>query len=405
MLPQQFDVAIVGAGLAGTALAAALGGSGLRVALLEAQPLALQWPALADDVANFDSRVSALTAASQQWLEELGAWPLVAAQRLTAYRHMQVWDGEGTGSIAFDAAAVNQPALGHIVENRLLQIALLQCVARHRNVQVFNPVRVTAFARAAEQLEIALEDGRTLHAELLVAADGATSRVREWAGFAVREWDYGHHALVATVATELPHGHTARQIFRREGPLAFLPLPDSDGSQRFCSIVWSTTPDEAQSLLAAGDDEFRARLAQAFEHRLGAITASSRRFSFPLRARHAVDYAAPGIALLGDAAHTIHPLAGQGINLGLLDAQVLAAEILRATTRGLRPGDASALARYQRQRKGDNMATLAAMEGFKRLFGATNLPARLLRNTGLQWVDRSAPLKRLLIRQAMGLSA
>lgn len=405
MLPQQFDVAIVGAGLAGTALAAALGGSELRVALLEAQPLTLEWPALADHVASFDSRVSALTAASQAWLEQLGAWPLVAAQRLTAYKHMQVWDGEGTGSIGFDAAAVNQPALGHIVENRLLQTALLQCVARHRNVQVFNPVQVTAFARAADRLEIALENGRTLQTELLVAADGANSRVREWAGLRLREWDYGHQALVATVATELPHRHIARQIFRREGPLAFLPLPDSTGAQRFCSIVWSTTPDEAQSLLAASDNEFRERLAQAFEYRLGAIDDSSRRFAFPLRARHALDYVAPGIALIGDAAHTIHPLAGQGINLGLLDAQALANEIRRATARGLGAGDASALARYQRQRKGDNIATLATMEGFKRLFGATNLPLRLLRNRGLQWVDRNAPLKRLLIRQAMGLSA
>jgi 2-polyprenylphenol 6-hydroxylase len=405
MVPQQFDVAIVGAGLAGTALAAALGGSELRVALLEAQPLALEWPALADSVASFDSRVSALTATSRAWLDQLGAWPLVAAQRLAAYKHMQVWDGEGTGSIGFEAAAVNEPVLGHIVENRLLQTALLQCVARHRNVQVFNPVQVTAFARTADRLEISLENGRTLQAELLVAADGANSKVREWAGFRLREWDYGQQALVATVATELPHRQIARQIFRREGPLAFLPLPDSKDSQRFCSIVWSTTPDEAQSLLAADDTGFRTRLGQAFEHRLGAIAETSRRFAFPLRARHAEDYVAPGIALIGDAAHTIHPLAGQGINLGLLDAQVLAAEIRRATGRGLRASEPTALARYQRQRKGDNIATLAAMEGFKRLFGATGLPVRLLRNRGLQWVDRSAPLKRLLIRQAMGLSA
>lgn len=402
MLPQQFDIAIVGAGLAGTALAAALGGCELRVALLEAQPLTLAWPALHDDVGNFDGRVSALTAASRDWLQELGAWPLVAAQRLEPYRHMHVWDGEGTGSIAFDAAAVNEPALGHIVENRLLQIALLHRATQHRNVQIFNPVQVTGFARDGGQIDIALEDGRALRAELVVAADGAHSRVREWAGFKLREWDYGHHALVATVATELPHAQTARQIFRREGPLAFLPLPDSAGTQQFSSIVWSTVPAEAQELLALDDDAFRLRLAQAFEHRLGAITATSRRFAFALRARHAQDYTAPGVALIGDAAHTIHPLAGQGINLGFLDAQVLAAEILRATRRGLRAGDATTLARYQRQRKGDNIATLAAMEGFKRLFGATDLPTRLLRNAGLGWVDRSAPLKRLLIRQAMG---
>lgn len=157
-------------------------------------------------------------------------------------------------------------------------------------------------------------------------------------------------------------------------------------------------------LLALTDAAFCEQLAGAFEHKLGAITATSRRLSFPLRARHANDYTQPNIALIGDAAHTIHPLAGQGINLGFLDAQALAGELLRAAQRGLGAAEPSALARYQRQRKGDNLATLAAMEGFKRLFGAHNLTARLLRNTGLKWIDRSAPLKRVLIRQAMGLN-
>jgi 2-polyprenylphenol 6-hydroxylase len=403
MLPQRFDVAIVGAGLAGSALAAALGGSALRVALIEAQPLSLEWPALHDSVDNFDSRVSALTAASQRWLEQLGAWPLVAARRLAPYRQMQVWDGEGTGAIDFDATAVNSPVLGHIVENNLLQTALLHCIARHHNVQVFSATRVADFARHENHIDIGFDDGRTLRADLLIAADGANSRVREWAGFKMREWDYGHHALVATVATELPHGQTARQIFRREGPLAFLPLRATKDSEQFCSIVWSTTPAEAEMLLALSDTEFAEQLARAFEYKLGNITAASRRMSFPLRARHANDYTQPNIALLGDAAHTIHPLAGQGINLGLLDAQALTEELLRATRRGLSAAEPSLLARYQRRRKGDNIATLAAMEGFKRLFGAQNLAARLARNSGLQWVDRNAPLKRILIRHAMGL--
>jgi 2-polyprenylphenol 6-hydroxylase len=403
MLPQRFDVAIVGAGLAGSALAAALGGSALRIALIEAQPLSLEWPALHDSVDNFDSRVSALTAASQRWLEQLGAWPMVAARRVAPYRHMQVWDGEGTGAIDFEAAAVNSPILGHIVENNLLQTALLHCISRHHNVQIFGATRVADFARQENHIDIELDDGKTLRADLLVAADGANSRVREWAGFATREWDYGHHALVATVATELPHQQTARQIFRREGPLAFLPLRAAQDSEQFCSIVWSTTPAEAEMLLALNDIEFAAQLARAFEYKLGNITAVSRRSSFPLRARHASQYTQPNIALIGDAAHTIHPLAGQGINLGLLDAQALTEEIVRATQRGLSVAEPSVLARYQRRRKGDNIATLAAMEGFKRVFGAQNLAVRLLRNSGLQWVDRSAPLKRMLIRRAMGL--
>lgn len=403
MTPQRFDIVIVGAGLAGSALAAALGGSALRVALLEMQPLSLDWPAMEDGVDGFDTRVSALTAASRDWLERLGAWPLVAARRLSAYRHMRVWDGEGTGAIHFDAAEVNQSALGHIVENRLLQTALLHCVSRHHNVQVFSPVRIAGFARGENGITVSLEDQRQLQASLLVAADGANSRVRDWAGFDLREWDYGHHAIVATVATKRPHEATAWQIFRREGPLAFLPLRTADGGQHFSSIVWSTLPEEAAALTAMTDAEFALALGNAFEHRLGAITAVGRRQSFPLRARHARAYTQPGIALIGDAAHTIHPLAGQGINLGLLDAQALAEEILRAQQRGLDAGEASVLARYQRRRKGDNLLMIGLMEGFKRLFGATDLHLRWLRNAGLNRVDRAAPVKRLLIRQAMGL--
>lgn len=400
MLPQQFDIAIVGSGLAGSALAAALGGSSLRVALIEAQQLSLEWPPLGDEVGDFDARVSAITLASQRWLDTLGAWGDVAARRVSAYRQMHVWDGEGTGSIHFDAAEVNEPALGHIVENRLLQTALLHCLQRHRNVQVFSPVAVESYQRTDGGVLLALQNGGRIQTALLVGADGANSPVREWAQFRLREWSYGHTALVATVATEQPHRATAWQIFRREGPLAFLPL--ASATQRLSSIVWSTTPAEAEMLMQLGDDDFMRALGTAFEQRLGAITATSRRFSFPLRARHADNYVQPNIALIGDAAHTIHPLAGQGINLGFLDAQALAQEILRAAQRGLGVADASVLARYQRRRKSDNLAMLAAMEGFKRLFGAQQLPLRWLRNAGLDLVDSAAPLKRLFIRQAMG---
>lgn len=418
VLPLSVDVAIVGSGLAGSALACALGGLGLRIALIEAQPLSLQWPAAADDVDGFDPRVSALTESSRAWLEQLGAWPLVATRRVSPYREMEVWDGEGTGAIHFHAEEVNQPTLGHIVENGLLQTALLHALQNKRDVQVLSPVRVSGFERRDGGVVIQFEDERLeeqreLFCHLLIGADGANSRVREWAGLRVREWDYGHTAIVATVATEHPHGACARQIFRREGPLALLPLrtssPGNAGGEqlreRFCSIVWSTSPEEAETLLALDDAAFATALGNAFEHRLGAITATSKRFSFPLRARHAVDYVAANIALIGDAAHTIHPLAGQGINLGFLDAQALAEEIQRAVTRGLGPADEHALARYQRRRKGDNWAVLGAMEGFKRLFGTTALLPRLLRNTGMNAFDRIAPVKRLLIRQAMRIGA
>ncbi len=405
MMAQRFDVIIVGAGAAGAGLAAALGGGALRVALLEAQPLRLTWPTLGNGVNGFDTRVSALTGASQNWLEQLGAWQLICDQRLCAYTDMHVWDGDGTGSIHFDAASVNRKDLGHIVENGILQTALLQRVSSHHNIQVFSPVRIQGYRRDTEQMSVDLEDGRSLAAPLLVAADGANSSLREWAGFNLREWDYGHTAIAATVATALPHARTAWQVFQPEGPIALLPLAGGGLDQHYCSLVWSTQPEHASALLELDDAGFAKALGAAFEQRLGAIEAVGPRLSFPLRARHASAYVQPGLALIGDAAHTIHPLAGQGINLGLLDAQALAGELLRASQRGLGPADPSALARYQRRRKGDNLATLAAMEGFKRLFGARPLPLRWLRNSGMNVLDQSALLKRLLIRQALGSAA
>jgi len=208
---------------------------------------------------------------------------------------------------------------------------------------------------------------------------------------------------VATVQTSTAHARTAWQRFMPSGPLALLPLDSGDGDQQFCSIVWSATPDHAQTLMALDDESFCVALAAAFEHRLGAITAVSKRFMFPLRQRHAVDYVAPGIALVGDAAHTIHPLAGQGINLGLLDVIALAQELKHASLRGLSCGDASVLRRYQRMRKGHNLLMMGVMEGFKRLFEQPALPLRWLRNEGLRQVDAKPWLKREIMRQAMGL--
>lgn len=405
MNTQSFDLIILGGGLAGAALACALGDSGLHIALLDAQPLARERPPLRDAIDGFDARVSAITAASQQWLQALGAWDGVAAQRLSPYRHMHVWDAEGVGHIDFDCGEVNAPLLGYIVENGLLQGALLHRIASQRGVQLLCPATVKRFDRAGNIIELQLADGRRLATPLLIGADGARSAVRGWAGIATREWDYGHHAIVATVATERPHQATAWQIFRREGPLAFLPLRTTAGDDHFCSIVWSTEEQHADELMALDDNAFAAALGRAFEQRLGAIAAVSRRHCFPLRARFARAYTATGVALIGDAAHTMHPLAGQGINLGFGDARALAGELLRARQRGLPLDHPSVLARYQRARKGENLAMLAAMEGFKRLFGAHAPALTLLRNRGLDLVDGAGPLKRLLIRRAMGIVA
>jgi 2-octaprenylphenol hydroxylase len=395
----DFDVIIVGAGIAGSALACALANKNntLNIALIEAQPLNMPEEISGESVRDYDARVSALTVASQQLLEEFGLWEGIKEKRISPYAHMHVWDAEGTGFISFDAAEINQPALGHIVENRLVTAALHQRIENCDNIHCLCPAKVTDL----QQQQLILDDQRCLRAPLIVAADGAQSKIRQLAGFATREWDYEHHAIVATVETELTHQHTAWQRFLPQGPLAFLPLHSA--ANNTSSIVWSATPEYAESLMAMSEGEFKLELSSAFEHRLGEILNVGQRFAFPLRQRHAQDYVKPGLALIADAAHTVHPLAGQGINLGLLDVAVLAKELLRAQQRGLPLGDLGVLKRYQRRRKGSNLAMMAAMEGFKRLFAEPALPVRWARNSGMRWLDGMPPLKHKIIRQAMGL--
>ena len=409
----EYDVAIVGAGITGMALASALTSArpsnshraGFRLALLDAKPPPLLPEQPPPGVEGFDGRVSSITPASQAMLEGLGAWEGVLARRVCNYRRMQVWDGEGTGEVVFHARELDALALGHIVENRVLAAAL-RATLNESAIEFLIPASPRGLTvEAGGAVCITLEDGRKLRAGLLVAADGALSPTRRLAGFKTREWDYGHHALIATVKTERSHQGTAYQRFLDTGPLAFLPLASFPESAEdcYCSIVWSAPPERITALLAMGDSAFCRELGAALEFRLGSVTACSPRASFPLRQRHGVDYVQPGIALAGDAAHTIHPLAGQGINLGLRDAAVLAEELLRGRARGEAPGDFARLRRYQRRRKSDNLLMMAAMDGFQHLFAARALPVRWLRNTGMRLFADVAPLKRWVMRYAAGM--
>lgn len=401
--PRDFDVVIIGAGIAGSALAAALGGEGLSIGLVEAQSLDLPELPGGWRIQDFDNRVSALTPRSRGLLEQLGAWDAIEGYRYCPYRHMTVWDAQGTGQIEFDRAEVDARELGYIVENRAIVRALLEKIMSADDIELFSPaVLKTCTRQDAGPMLLELEDGTELKADLVVAADGALSRVREMMGFRTREWDYGHRALVATVALEHPHEATAWQRFLPSGPLALLPLPGR-ATENYCSIVWSMQEELADDILALDDADFCEALERAAEGRLGAVLESSRRFAFPLRQRHAVDYVQPGVALVADAAHTIHPLAGQGINLGLLDVAVLAREVLAGHRAGVNPGQLALLRRYQRQRKGENLLMMSAMDGFKRLFEQESLPLRWLRNTGMRTVNQLQPLKARLMRHAMGL--
>ncbi len=395
----QADLIIVGAGMVGSALALALEHSGLEILVVDGGPLSVR-PFAAEGA--FEPRVSALSAASQRILERLGVWDGIAARRVSPYRDMRVWDGSGTGSVHFSAASVHAEVLGHIVENRVVQDALLDRL-HDSQIGLLGSARLEQLRRSGDGWLLTLADGRELRAPLLVAADGANSAVRRLAGCATREWDYLHHAIVTSVRCERAHQATAWQRFTDDGPLAFLPLA-RQGDEHWCSIVWSTVPAEAERLMALDDEAFRHELGKAFEWRLGQVTAVDPRICIPLRQRHAKRYVESGLALIGDAAHSIHPLAGQGVNLGFLDAAVLAEVLLHALQRGEQPNDVRVLSRYERRRMPHNLAMMAAMEGFERLFQADPLPLRLLRNSGLNWVDELPDAKALFVRRALGLA-
>ena len=386
----QYDVIIAGGGMVGATLACLLGKAGKRVAVLEAHAPQPFFP-----TDPYDLRVSAISRASQRALASAGAWEGVLARRACGYEAMQVWDATGDGQIRFDAADLGEPDLGHIVENRVIQLALLDAMAALETVDVFCPEKLAAFNAEAESVSVTLHSGQTLHAQLLVGADGAQSKVRQLAGIDLAINDYGQKGLVCVVQTELPHQASAWQRFMPSGPLAFLPLVDGS-----CSIVWTLPADRADAMVQKDEALFRQELAQALDYRLGEITAVGERAAFSLRGRHAAPYTLDRVALVGDAAHTIHPLAGQGVNLGIKDAVELANQLLQ-TSGDL--GSQKVLRAYERARRGDNVITQKAMEGFRLVFGNTLTPWKILRNTGLSFVNRLDFVKYQIAKQAMGI--
>lgn len=392
------DVLIVGAGMVGSALALALQGSGLDVLVVDGGSLSVK---PFDPQAPFEPRVSALSAASQRILQRLGAWDGIVARRFSPYGQMHVWDGSGTGQIHFSASSVHADVLGHIVENRVVQDALLERLL-DSDIGLLGDTRLEQLRHSGDDWLLTLADGRQLRSPLVVGADGAHSAIRRLSGTPTREWDYLHHAIVTSVRTAESHDRTAWQRFTDDGPLAFLPLQRE--GEHWCSIVWSVTPLEAERLMALDSTTFCRELERAFEGRLGSVLSTDPRLCVPLRQRHAKRYVSRGLALIGDAAHTIHPLAGQGVNLGFLDAAVLAEVLLHAAERGENLADERVLARYERRRMPHNLSLMAAMEGFQRLFQADPLPLRWLRNTGLKVVNDLPEVKAMFVREALGLS-
>jgi 2-octaprenylphenol hydroxylase len=284
------------------------------------------------------------------------------------------------------------------VENRVTQLALWERLAQLPNATMLCPGSLSRL-EFGDSPRLWLDDGRILQAGLIVGADGRDSLVRKMAGIGIQGWDYDQHAIVATVRPQQHHQFTAWQRFMPTGPLALLPILDGH-----CSIVWSTSPLQAQELMGLDDDAFCEVLSLASERRLGEMLEVGPRGLFPLRLGHAETYIREGLALVGDAAHAIHPLAGQGVNLGFLDAATLAEVLVEAKKAGRKLGALTTLRRYERARKGDNLGMLAAMDLFKRFFSNEILPVQLLRNFGLSLVDHAGPLKDMIMRRAMGLT-
>ncbi len=395
----DFDALIVGGGMVGAALCALLADAGMRVALIEAQPRPLTLKGW--DSTRIAPRVSALSPVSARLLTRLNVWPAMEHARVTPYRFMRVWDAEGSGDIAFSADEAGVANLGHIVENNVTLAALNARILDHPNVTTCYGARVDALQASATGRWLTLDDGRQLGAPLVVAADGARSTLREMAEIDVVEDDMHQHAVVTTVRCERPHGATARQAFVDGQPLAFLPLT-IHGDERYCSIVWSVTPARAKTFEAMSAEALGEALGEALDYRLGAVKVCDKAYAFPLVQRHAHRYVAPHFALIGDAAHSIHPLAGQGVNLGLMDAAVLAEEVSGAFQRGAAWGDVRLLRRYERRRRMDNAAMLGLMKGFKTLFGVRHPGVLLARNVGMSGLHRLVPIKRAMMRQATG---
>lgn len=379
------DVAVVGGGVVGAALSLDLRRRGFGVALVERGP----GPA-AFDPAHYDLRVYALAPAATGYLDHLGVWAGVRAQRACAYETMRVWEDQPAQALNFDAAELRLPQLGHIVEHDLLAGRLWQALD---GVDIRRSGSVESLTVGADAATLVLSDGSSLRARLVVAADGADSALRELAGIETVGWPYPQQAIVCIVRTQKPHRACAWQRFLPAGPLALLPLADGRGS-----IVWSSR--EAGELLALDDAAFRARLGEALQGELGEILECGPRVAFPLRLLHARRYAAQRVVLAGDAAHAIHPLAGQGVNLGLADAQLLAQQLAQARAQQRDPGNLRVLRRYERARQADNLDMLAMTDGLFRAFDARGGGWDGLRLSGMNLVRQLAPLKNYFARRA-----
>lgn len=390
-MTEKYDVLIIGGGMVGATVACALGNSSLSVALVEQTTPDAFSPEKAHDM-----RVSALSIASQQILQTIGAWDAVLNMRSCPFKRMRVW--ETAGDTEFNSTAIDYDELGFIVENRITQLALLERVKDFSNITLLCPTRIKGLQYQEGHTTVELEDGTRLSAKITVGADGGQSKLRQIANIGVTSWDYQQHAMVINVETDYEQQDITWQRFVSTGPQAFLPLSGKNGS-----IVWYNTPEAVKRLKSLSYDALIAEMTETFPDCLGKITTVLGVASFPLKRQHAQSYVKQGLALVGDAAHMINPLAGQGVNIGLLDAACLAEVLLDAERAGKDIADLTVLKRYERLRRNENLKMMTVMDVFYRAFSSKNLPIKILRNLGLGLAERITTLKNKVMRGAMGL--
>jgi 2-octaprenyl-6-methoxyphenol hydroxylase len=395
--PMENDLIITGGGLNGPALALAAAQAGFRVTVIDSQPL----PVHLDPA--FDGRSYALALTSVRLLRSIGIWPAIAdhAQPMLEIKVTDGRAGEGPSPwmMHFDHAEIEEGPMGHMVEDRHLRRAFLDAMAQDDRITHLPGRTVVTQETTASGVTVTLDGGDTLSARLLIGSDGRKSGTAERAGIKRTGWDYGQTAVVCAVAHDKPHGGIAHQFFMPAGPLAILPLTENR-----CSIVWSERTDRAQDLIAMDDASFLAALKPAFGSFLGDIRLTGARFSYPLNLTLANSLIADRVALVGDAAHGIHPIAGQGLNAGLRDIAVLADVLTNARTRGEDIGSAAVLTRYQQGRRFDTTTLALATDTFNRLFSNDNPLIRTARDIGMGLINRTPALRRGFMRQAAGLS-
>lgn len=389
---KKVDVVIVGAGVAGLALARLLLKLGLSISIVDKREAASTWSDSA-----YGKQVVAMNDVAKTVLSKCDVWEKIADKRVSPYRKMVVWDEKTSGSVTFAANEIARAELGHIIEYDLMQTVLWQSLEWSERVQFYLGTSVRCFDVSSESVSVTLEDDTELSAQLIVGADGARSWVRKQMQVDVKEKDYNQLALVARVQTEKSHEQTAWQRFLETGPLAFLPLMDSHQS----SIVWSCDATMMSSLMASSQVDLETRLTEAFSFRLGKVTFLDEPVAFPLVRRHASSYVANRIALVADAAHNVHPLAGQGLNLGFADVLELSDVISKAHAKQRDFSALDTLRRYERARKEDTVKMIAFLEGIKSLFAAQSVTVQRARGVGLDFVDGNQLLKNYFIRQAM----